>query len=84
VTFFSKQIDDKGAAGTLEEFVFSEKYNFQDGRDATSQPEMLFRLMDGVLHPMIHTGYGVEFGLKGMLAEGKCLETSGNSESTSV
>ncbi|KAF9235887.1 hypothetical protein BU15DRAFT_77494 [Melanogaster broomeanus] len=66
VTFFSKQIDEKGAAETLEQSIFSEKYNFQDGRDAT---EMLFRLMDGLLHPMIHVGYGVEFGLKGMLAE---------------
>ncbi|KAF9235892.1 hypothetical protein BU15DRAFT_64444 [Melanogaster broomeanus] len=51
VTFFSEQIDEKGAAGTLEEFIFSEKYNFQDGRDATNQPEMLLRLMDGLLHP---------------------------------
>ncbi|KAF9235891.1 hypothetical protein BU15DRAFT_64442 [Melanogaster broomeanus] len=73
VTFFSKQIDDKGAAGTLEEFIFSEKYNFQDGRDATSQPEMLLRFVDGLSHPMIHVGYGVEFGLKGMLAEGLSL-----------
>ncbi|KAF9235893.1 hypothetical protein BU15DRAFT_64445 [Melanogaster broomeanus] len=73
VTFFSKQIDEKGAAGTLEAFIFSEKYNFRGGIDATSQPEMLFRLMDGVLHPMIHVGYGIEFGLKGMLAEGLSL-----------
>ncbi|KIK95047.1 hypothetical protein PAXRUDRAFT_25666 [Paxillus rubicundulus Ve08.2h10] len=56
VTFFSKQIDEKGAAGTLEEFVFSEEYNFQNGRDETSQPEMLFRFVDGLLHPMIHAG----------------------------
>ncbi|KAF9235890.1 hypothetical protein BU15DRAFT_64441 [Melanogaster broomeanus] len=73
VTFFSKQIDEKGAAGTLEEFIFSEKYNFQDGRDVTSQPEMLFRFVGGAWHPMIHAGYGVEFGLKGMLAEGLAL-----------
>ncbi|KAF9235886.1 hypothetical protein BU15DRAFT_77493 [Melanogaster broomeanus] len=77
VTFFSKQIDEKGAAGTLEESIFSEKYNFQDGRDATRQPEMLFRLMDGLLHPMIHVGYGIEFGLKGMLAEGLALARDG-------
>ncbi|KIJ13025.1 hypothetical protein PAXINDRAFT_170906 [Paxillus involutus ATCC 200175] len=73
VTFFSKQIDEKGAAGTLEEFVFSEKYNFQNGRDVESQPEMLSRFVDGLLHPMIHAGYGVEFGLKGMLAEGLAM-----------
>ncbi|KAG6377856.1 hypothetical protein JVT61DRAFT_14637 [Boletus reticuloceps] len=73
VTFFSKQVAEKGAARTLEEFVFSEKYNFQEGRDANTQPKMLVRLMDGVLHPMIHVGYGVEFGLKGMLVEGLAL-----------
>ncbi|KAF9219897.1 hypothetical protein BS17DRAFT_788621 [Gyrodon lividus] len=73
VTFFTNQIDEKGAAWTLEEFVFSEKYNYQKGRDETSQPEMLSRFLDGILHPMIHAGYGVEFGLKGMLAEGLAL-----------
>ncbi|KAF8439791.1 hypothetical protein L210DRAFT_3504231 [Boletus edulis BED1] len=73
VDFFSKQLSEKGAALTLEEFVFSEKYNFQEGRDTNTQPKMLVRLMDGVLHPMIHAGYGVEFGLKGMLAEGLAL-----------
>ena len=70
VSFFSKQVSEKGAARTLEEFVFSEKYNFQKGRDASTQPEMLARLLDGLLHPLIHVGYGVEFGLKGMLVEG--------------
>ncbi|KAF9230920.1 hypothetical protein BU15DRAFT_83023 [Melanogaster broomeanus] len=63
MTVFSKQIDERGAAETLEQFIFSEKYNFQDGRDATSQPEMLFRLMDGLLHPMIHFGYGMRKSL---------------------
>lgn len=70
VSFFAKQVCEKGVARTLEEFVFSEKYNFQEGRDASTQPQMLARLLDGVVHPMIHVGYGVEFGLKGMVAEG--------------
>ncbi|KAH0834191.1 hypothetical protein J3R83DRAFT_11503 [Lanmaoa asiatica] len=73
VSFFSKQISEKGAASTLEEFVFSEKYNFQKGRNANAQPEMSVRLFEGLVHPLIHVGYGVEFGLKGMLAEGLAL-----------
>ncbi|KAG8215388.1 hypothetical protein J3R82DRAFT_8989 [Butyriboletus roseoflavus] len=73
VNFFSKKISEKGAASTLEEFVFSEKYNFQKGRDANTQPEMLTRMFDGLLHPLIHAGYGVEFGLKGMLVEGLAM-----------
>ncbi|KAI9463444.1 hypothetical protein HD554DRAFT_2206431 [Boletus coccyginus] len=70
VSFFSDQISQKGAAGTLEEFIFSDKYNLQKGRDADTQPAMLARFIDGLGHPLIHVGYGVEFGLKGMLVEG--------------
>lgn len=50
--------------------MFSEKYNFQEGRNASTQPEMLARLFEGLVHPLIHVGYGVEFGLKGMITEG--------------
>ncbi|KAG1742545.1 hypothetical protein EDB19DRAFT_1827736 [Suillus lakei] len=71
MTFFNRAIEEKGAAATLEEFVFSNKYNFDPGRDTASQPEMLSRFVDRVMHPLIHCGYGVEFGLKGMLSEGK-------------
>lgn len=31
---------------------------------------MLNRFLAGLLHPLIHTGYGAEFGLLGMVAEG--------------
>ncbi|KAG1860779.1 hypothetical protein F4604DRAFT_1126059 [Suillus subluteus] len=72
-TFFDKAIEEKGAAATLEEFVFSDKYNFNPGRDAASQPNMLSRFVDGLMHPLIHCGYGVEFGLKGMLSEGLAM-----------
>ncbi|KAG1751806.1 hypothetical protein EDB19DRAFT_2000665 [Suillus lakei] len=72
-TFFANAIEEKGASATLDEFIFSEKYNFQPGRDAGSQPEMLCRFVDAVMHPLIHCGNGVEFGLKGMLAEGLAM-----------
>lgn len=32
---------------------------------------MLSRFIGGLLHPLIHTGYGAEFGLLGMSAEGR-------------
>ncbi|KLO05053.1 hypothetical protein SCHPADRAFT_839823 [Schizopora paradoxa] len=56
----------------LEKYIFSEKFNFDKTRkDAGKpQPEMLNRFLAGLLHPMIHAGYGVEFGLGGILAEG--------------
>ncbi|KAJ7121552.1 hypothetical protein C8R44DRAFT_166956 [Mycena epipterygia] len=34
------------------------------------QPEMLNRLLAGILHPMLYLGYGIEFSLPGLVAEG--------------
>ena len=53
----------------LEEYLFDPKMNFDSTRGA-DQPEMLNRFFDGLIHPMIHTGYGVEFGVPGMIVEG--------------
>ena len=70
VSFFAQKASEKGIANTLEEFVFSEQYNFRKGEDADAQPELLSHFLQGLVHPMIHVGYGVEFGLKGMVVEG--------------
>lgn len=48
---------------TLEEFVFSSKYN-------AGKMAMLSRFLAGLLHSMIHTGYGAEFNLPGIFIEG--------------
>jgi hypothetical protein len=50
----------------LDEYVFSADANFDGGKN----PQMLTRFCDGLLHPLIHAGYGVEFGLPGIFAEG--------------
>jgi hypothetical protein len=55
----------------LEEYIFLPDANFDPGRDGKTQPEMLNRFMSSLMHPMIHTGYGVEFGLHGIVAEGE-------------
>ncbi|KAF8126386.1 hypothetical protein EV363DRAFT_1348460 [Boletus edulis] len=73
VSFFSKQVSEKGSALILEEFIFSEKYNSQKGRETNTQPEMLARFFSDLSHALIHVGYGVEFGLKGMFVEGLAL-----------
>ncbi|KIJ64371.1 hypothetical protein HYDPIDRAFT_90673 [Hydnomerulius pinastri MD-312] len=73
LSFFTDRVEEKGASKALEGYVFSKEYNFQQGRTTETQPEMLFRLMTGILHPMIHVGYGLEFGLKGILAEGLAM-----------
>ncbi|KAI6030051.1 hypothetical protein EDC04DRAFT_2714191 [Pisolithus marmoratus] len=71
ITFFKGEVDEKGASKVLEEYVFSDDFQYQEG--ASKQPELLARLTAGVMHPMIHVGYGLEFGLKGMLVEGLAL-----------
>lgn len=69
--FFADVVQKKGFSGVLEECVFAPKMNFDDtlGVDK-KQPEMLNRFLDGLTHPMIHAGYGTEFGLPGMIIEG--------------
>ncbi|KAG2149132.1 uncharacterized protein EDB93DRAFT_1240430 [Suillus bovinus] len=72
-SFFIKVIQDKGLSATLEEYVFSKKYNFIEGRDAFNQPVMLARFLGGLFHAFIHVGYGAELGIQGMVVEGLAL-----------
>ncbi|KAJ7503666.1 hypothetical protein B0H11DRAFT_1710757 [Mycena galericulata] len=64
--FFSEEVLKKNdIAATLEEWLFSSKANF-DGKG----PQMLNRLLAGILHPMLYVGYGIEFAIPGLVAEG--------------
>ncbi|KAI3605299.1 hypothetical protein WG66_013067 [Moniliophthora roreri] len=68
--FFTSVVRDMGPAAALEEYVFSEKANFGSKNKEGKYPEMLNRFLGGVLHAVIHVGYGAEFGLPGMWVEG--------------
>ncbi|KAL6310289.1 hypothetical protein BKA93DRAFT_721631 [Sparassis latifolia] len=70
VDFFSSVLSEKGAAATIEEYIFSPKVNIEAPMSGKPPMNMLNRFLSGVLHPLIHTGYGAEFGLLGMVAEG--------------
>lgn len=74
--FFSDQLITKGVDKTLEDYVYSKGVNFNDRAEAdgSRQPEMFGRFMSGLMHPLIHVGYGLEFGLLGILAEGTPLQ----------
>ncbi|KAF9446677.1 hypothetical protein P691DRAFT_794239 [Macrolepiota fuliginosa MF-IS2] len=63
VNFFTDRIREQGIEKTLQTFVFSKKYN-------VGTEEMLSRFWAGLVHPMIHVGYGAEFELPGLVAEG--------------
>ncbi|KAH8115154.1 hypothetical protein DFH11DRAFT_1688725 [Phellopilus nigrolimitatus] len=55
--FFSSAVLADGIDATLDKYIFS-------------TPQMLNRLLSGVLHPLIHAGHALEFGSLGMLVEG--------------
>jgi hypothetical protein len=69
-TFFIKAIEERGVSATLDEYIFSEKYNFEEGREASTQPKMLDRFVGGLFHALIHVEHATEFGIPGMVAEG--------------
>ena len=68
--FFAKVVREHGIGGSLEKYVFETSANFDDNeKDPKRQPQMVNRIMSGVLHPLIHAGYGCEFEAPGMLVE---------------
>lgn len=69
--FFSAEVLKRGLPECLEEYVFSPAANFT--RDGGEQPAMLSRFVMGAIHPFIHTGFGAEFGLAGVSAEGLAM-----------
>ncbi|KAK0488034.1 hypothetical protein EDD18DRAFT_1321626 [Armillaria luteobubalina] len=70
MTFFKEKLSENGTASVLEEFVFSESANVDVTTNDNQQPGMLNRFMGGLVHPLIHTAYGLEFGLPGIVIEG--------------
>lgn len=66
--FFLRQIESKGLDNTVEQWLFSADVNTPQG--AHGSAKMLIRLHAGLVHALIHVGYGVEFGLPGMVIEG--------------
>lgn len=74
--FFASYVKEKGVSASIENFVLSREANLGSGSEKAElpkekQPQMLSRFLNGVLHPMIHTGYGAEFTLPGMVIEGQ-------------
>ncbi|KAG7085650.1 hypothetical protein E1B28_003196 [Marasmius oreades] len=70
--YFTHELEaNKNSVGTvLEEQIFSSSRNFGSKSKSGNHPEMLNRLLAGLVHPMIHTGYGYEFAIPGIVAEG--------------
>lgn len=74
--FFSHRLQTQGVASTLEEYLVGTAANLgvdESPLVGTMQQMMLARFFAGIFHPLIHTGYGLEFGLPGIIAEGMFL-----------
>ena len=75
LAFFVDYLQHNTPTEALERFVFSPAYNFISDpavaeHGSTKHPQMLNRLLAGLIHPLIHLGYGFEFGILGQVAQG--------------
>ncbi|KAF8623272.1 hypothetical protein AX17_007478 [Amanita inopinata Kibby_2008] len=68
--FFTKIVQEQGAVSAVEEYIFAADANFN--QNGTS-PAMLSRFMAAIFHPLSYVGYGLEFGIPGMVVEGLAL-----------
>ncbi|KIY74037.1 hypothetical protein CYLTODRAFT_433793 [Cylindrobasidium torrendii FP15055 ss-10] len=83
LSFFSDRLLNGGSMGAVvEEWIFSPKANY--GGTYSTPPEMLNRLLNGIMHPMLFLGYGLEFSLPGLVAEGLAQAAVHGSLSTTV
>ncbi|CZR69439.1 related to HypA-like protein [Phialocephala subalpina] len=60
LTFFEQEIDRKGWQSVLNQYVFK-------GDELAD--DMLVRMFEGYLHPLIHLGFGIEFNQPAIMAE---------------
>ncbi|PLW18197.1 hypothetical protein PCANC_01423 [Puccinia coronata f. sp. avenae] len=60
--FYLQEVQQKGPVQVIQEHVFGSPEN-----------QMLDRSFSGVLHPLIHWGYGLEFKIDGIVAEGLAM-----------
>ncbi|KAI0367931.1 hypothetical protein BV20DRAFT_534637 [Pilatotrama ljubarskyi] len=67
--FFRSLLRSKDVTEVLEEYVFSAKANV-GGTGIEGEPNVLARFLAALVHPLIHVGNGLEFGLLGLVAEG--------------
>lgn len=69
--YFHRVVFELGFPTTLQEYIFSRDANYPE----TGAPRrMVNRLLARSFNPMISLGYGLEFGIPGLVAEGRYNE----------
>lgn len=72
LAFFSSYLITHTITQAIERFIFLPQFNYNpDLKEGENQPAMLDRFHSGLLHPLIHLGHGLEFGVLGQVAEGE-------------
>ncbi|KAI0300670.1 hypothetical protein B0F90DRAFT_1566309, partial [Multifurca ochricompacta] len=86
LAYFSEYLRDHTPNEAFERFILSSSSNFDPdlAADRKKHPEMLNRLLAGLIHPFIHLAYGFEFGVLGQVAEGLANAAVHKSEQTEV
>ncbi|KAH9809064.1 hypothetical protein DFH28DRAFT_1067858 [Melampsora americana] len=62
LSFFSSEVARLGARNAVDHYVFRQ-----------TKGDMLNRSLGGIYHPIIHWGYGLEFSIEGIVAEGLAI-----------
>ena len=86
LSYFSEYLSDHTPNEAFDRFILSSASNLDPDLAANDvndikrvaderkkHPEMLNRLLAGLVHPFIHLAYGFEFGLPGQVAEGSLI-----------
>ncbi|CAI7624817.1 unnamed protein product [Penicillium bialowiezense] len=60
LAFFQQELDTKGTGDVLKEYLFAGDERAED---------MLCRLFGGLIHPLIHLGFGLEFNQPAIVAQ---------------
>ncbi|KAH8702153.1 putative HypA-like protein [Talaromyces proteolyticus] len=60
LAYFQQEIDSKGVPTALQEHLFAEDQHADD---------MLARMFAGLIHPIIHLGFGIEFNQPAIIAQ---------------
>ncbi|KAF8710135.1 hypothetical protein AX14_013430 [Amanita brunnescens Koide BX004] len=69
--FFAQMVEERGAIAAVEEYIFSLHSNFSDhDGEHPEHPAMLSRCLGLIFHALILIGYGIEFNIPGIVAEG--------------
>ncbi|CCL99026.1 uncharacterized protein FIBRA_01035 [Fibroporia radiculosa] len=68
--YFHDIVLEQGASAVVEEYVFSRAANFPEPESDNNPRQIIVRSLAMLYHPMIYLGYGLEFGIPGLVAEG--------------